>query len=289
MLTDPTFARLRKRTAALAMFALLSLAIWSAPETARATAAPSLDDVQRTQLRSRLDRIYYEQDLMIRNARGELADLARQERQFEELKVFERIPFREDIPGLRSDLKDSAREQGLKLLSFKRHQPPRDKTPSILHSMYSDENPRFKLTDEQLAQKIPFTAVVQGDKAAVLKWIAAWPDQQMRLTRPETRDAEASIRPAGSGRWAVRAHAFRFKEAKFPALEPRDPFTLLPAWAQADPERFAQAQPVLWELVAKTRAITPQARPLFRTRERMLLNGARMSYFLRHVSPGTRN
>jgi hypothetical protein len=244
--------------------------------------------LQDARLRSKLERIYYEQEFLIRNERVDRSDLKHQEKQLEALKVFERIPFREDLPGLRSGLDDSARERGLKLISLRRGAKARTQVPPVPSKVYSDQNPPFKLSEEQLLEKIPLTLVVKGERANVLAWMGAWREDQLRLTEPSATRAADSIRPAGPGRWSIQARTFRFREVKFPTLEPRDPLSVLPAWAQLDKDRFAKAEPLLWQIVAKTRAISPHARPLFRNREQMQLNAARMSVFLAKAGPPPR-
>lgn len=241
--------------------------------------------VQDDRIRAKLERIYYEQEFMLRNERIDRSDLKHQEKQMEALKVFERIPLREDLPGLRTSLTSSARDHNLKLISLKPvvHAVPR--APRVPSQIYSDQSPPFKLTEEQLIEKIPFTAILEGDRTAVLGWMSSWREDQLRITEPATLRAEQSLKPAGPGRWLIRARAFRFREVKFPTLEPRDPVSVLPPWAQANPDRFAKANPLLWELVTKTRAISPQARLLFRNREQMQLNAARMSIFLSKAGP----
>jgi len=241
----------------------------------------ALSSREKDLLRSRLERIYYEQDLMIRNQKVDRSDVKHQEQEFNALKVFERIPFREDIAGLRASLEQSSQEQGLKLGRFKLR-PKTSKKPSAIPSkMYSDENPNFKLTNEQLAESIPFEAVVQGNLDAVRAWIHSWPEDQMRIAVAE----EPSPRPLGENRWEIHAHAFKFRETRFPTLEPREPLEVLPNWARRHPDRFAQAEPVLWSYVERTHAISSQARPLFELREQMLLNSARMSFFVAQAAP----
>lgn len=241
---------------------------------------------QQGALRAKLERIYYEQDLMIHNQKVDRSDLRHQQKEFEALKVFERIPFQDDIAGLKSGLEDSSRDKGVKLISFKLAPKPRDRSLPVPSSMYSDENPSFKLTDDQLTERIPFQVVVQGDQAAVRAWVKSWPEDQMRLTvLDDVVGARKPIRALLKDRWQIQAHAFRFREVKFPTLEPRDPLDLLPTWAQRDPDRFAAAEPLLWSYVLKTHAISPAARPLYRLREDILLNDARMSFFMARAAP----
>lgn len=250
-------------------------------QSAHASSASAITPAEHDRLRARLERIYYEQDLMIRNQKVDRSDVKHQEQEFEALKVFERIPFREDIPGLRASLTRSSEERGLKLKEFSLRPVLHKKVPTIPSRLRSDEDPNFKLTDEQITASIPFEAVVEGNPGAVQAWIRSWPEDQMRIAVPD----EAAPRQVRPGQWAIRAHAFKFREAKFPTLEPREPLELLPRWARQNPDRFAQAEPILWSYVTRTHAISSEARPLFSLRQQLLLNGARMSFFVSRAAP----
>jgi hypothetical protein len=242
---------------------------------------PRLSPSEHDRLRARLERVFFEQDLMIRNQKVEASDLRHQEKEFEALKVFERIPFQDDLPGLRSSLDDSSRDHGLKIASVRfPHRSHREPAAPPSH-LLSDERPSFQLTDQQLVDRIPFVAVVEGSEGDVRSWIRSWPDDQLRLAEAD----EVQPAPGSANRWRVKAHAYRFREVKFPTLEPREPLELLPAWARKDPETFARAEPQLWSYVERTHAIRSQALPLYHVREHLLLNGARMSFFIARVTP----
>jgi hypothetical protein len=247
-----------------------------------ASPAPrALNADQRSRLRTRLERIFYEQDLLIRNQKVDRADLRQQEREFRTLKVFERIPFRDDYPGIQESLTTSAREKKLKVSGFSPLPRSRKNPPNVPFTWVTDKSPSFRLSNEQLVEQLPFKIEVRGDRPTIEAWIRSWPEDQLRLTRVDS----LSPRKGGGDRWALRGHAFRFREVKFPTLEPRDPFEILPAWAQEDPNHFSHLEPVLWSFVARTRAITSQARPLYRTREEMQLNAARISFFISLAVP----
>jgi hypothetical protein len=264
---------------------LASSAIGGFATDARAEPAP---DPQLKQLRQRLERIYYEQDLLVRNERGEAADLQHQEQELEALEVYGRIPFAEDITGLKRSLQRSATGQGLKLVGFERtgSVPPRG--PKAPSKVFTDQAPPYRLGEGQIVHRILFRAKVRGSRARVLGWIRSWPSELLRLAEAETRDPGRSISPAGSGIWLVRAHAFRFDpKVKFPTLEPRDPMSVLPAWARREPDRFARERPQLWSYVTRVRERAPRARPLYKAREQTLLNTARLEFFLSKAAPMT--
>ena len=179
---------------------------------------------------------------MIRNEKVDRSDVRHQEREFEALKVFVRIPFSEDLPGLKESLALSSKDSGLKLVDFKassKRPKPGARRAGPPPSMYSDENPSFKLTDDQLAERIPFEAVVEGDKRSVEAWIRSWATEQMRLAVAESRQPE----PLGQRRWRVRAHAFRFRDVRYPELEPREPLEVLPGWAGEIPSALRGSSP----------------------------------------------
>jgi hypothetical protein len=271
---------MKLRTALLFCSILLSVSV-----TAHSAPAPtSLDAKQRDWLRYKLENLFNEQDLMIRNQKVDRSDVEHQRREFTELKVFERIPFREDLPGLRKSIEASTVERGLKLISFNplpKHKPT---APRLPESIYTD-GPNFKLSNEQLVDEIPFQAVIQGPEAAVTDWIMSWPEDQLRLAEPEGKSIALATHKLPNGKWEVKAHAFRFRDIKFPTLRPRDPAELLPTWAAGNTQLFAQNEPLLWTFVTRTRAITPQALPLYRNREEMALNAARMSFFISKAAP----
>jgi hypothetical protein len=252
---------------------------------ALASPKPALTAVEKDRLRWKLETLFNEQDLLIRNQKVDRSDIRHQVKEFEALKVFERIPFKEDIAGLKTSLATTSKERGLELVSFKPLPRARKAPKAVPSALYTDQDPGFRLSDEQLAEEIPFRAVVRGDAAKVRAWVLAWPEEQMRLAEPEGRSVDKSIRKLGPDRWEVKAHAFRFRDIKFPALKARDPLELLPAWARRNPDRFAAAEPLLWRFVERTHGISPEAGPLYRNREEMLLNSARLSYFIARAVP----
>ena len=246
---------------------------------------PAKCALQNERLRTRLETLFNEQDLMIRNQKVDRGDLEHQLKEFEALKTFQRIPFRTDIAGLKSSLQEAAQERGLKFESLKVLPHSGKMKKSVPISMYTDENPRFQLTDDQIAEKIPFKAIVRGERGAVRAWILAWPEEQMRIAEPVGRSPDQSMRRIGKDRWEVQAHAFRFRDIKFPTLRPRDPLKLLPPSVRHDPRVFSKKEPLLWSFVTRTQAISPKALPLYRLREELLLNSARMSFFVAKAVP----
>jgi hypothetical protein len=262
---------------------VLSVFLMIAAMTAQAHAAPrppELSAAQRESLRFRLQNLLNEQVLLVRNRRADESDIRRQEREIQALKIYERIPFQEDLPGLKENLTDSAKTQGLKLIGIRvtGRSPLGGAIPSQL---YTDDGD-FRLKPEQIVTTLRFRATVEGDFSRVRDWIASWRDEQLRLT-----EAEGDPRPEGAARnrWVVTARAFRFRDVKFPHLMARDPLELLPAWARREQDRFSHTEPLLWELVARIRDVAPEAAPLYRTREQFLLNDARISFFLSKAVP----
>lgn len=273
------------RTTSLAStFLCLSLLLGAGTATAVST-GKTLSREEHDRLRYRLETLFNEQDLLVRNEKSDRSDIEHQRREFEVLKVYERIPFQEDLPGLRKSLDESARAAGVKVVSFGKRAAAASKRASrVPDSVYTDQKPPFRLRDEHLVEAIPFRARVEGDEASVKRWIESWPEDQMRLAEPEGEP----LRLAGSegtGRWEVRARAFRFREIKFPTLKARDPAQLLPRWAVKDPARFAREEPLLAGLVRKIRAVSPQAKPLYRHREDLILSHQRMSFFVSKAVP----
>lgn len=275
MITIPSLTQ--KLAVVLGIFLALPTAIAS-------LAPPALDAVQRDRLRFKLENLFNEQDLMIRNQRVDASDVAHQRRQFAELKVFDRIPFIADLPGLLRDLTASAEQSGLQITAFQRLRLVSIPSRPVPLTLYTDE-PRFKLAADQLAEAIPFKVIVRGASTRIREWVKNWPTHQLRITELSTPSFKSSVRSLHGGRWEIRATAYRYREIRFPTLKARDPVALLPRWAVADPKHFARHEPVLWEFVERIKNIAPRAKPLYRGRAEMLLNDARMSFFLSKVAP----
>src|SRR4051812_142733 len=83
-------------------------AAWPSTPEAR----QELSDRQRSELRFRIENLFNEVDLLIKNERADRSDLARQEREAKALKVYDRIPFEADLPGLKRQLAETASAQG---------------------------------------------------------------------------------------------------------------------------------------------------------------------------------
>jgi hypothetical protein len=266
----------------------LSVLFFSIPVFAATQATGRLGATERDLLRHQLEVQFNEVDLLIKNKNADQNDVDRQLRDFSGLKVFDRIPFEENLAGLKKDLTDSAKDQGLSVddvqVTSRSANPPAP--PKVL---YTDGKP-YHLSDDQLAQKIYFRATVSGSREGVVKWISSWQEGQLRLVEPEGGYGKLPIAPAkGSSsakpRWVVKAHAFRFRDVKYPELLPRDPIRLLPRWAQMSPSRFSKAEPKLWQIVEDTRALIPDARPMYDKKSEFLLNAARMDFFVKKATP----
>jgi hypothetical protein len=248
-------------------------------------AATQLTLEERDRLRYRLETLFNEQDLLIRNRKVNQSDVARQQKEFETLKVFERIPFHEDTAELKNGLLEHAREYHLEVLQIQTL-PRRGKAGlPIPQTVYSDTRPIFRLTPDQLVEEIPFWLVIKGEKAEIQNWVGGWRENLHRLSEIEGEPTPVHPGKAGKQAWKIQAHAFRFRDIKYPTLIPRDPVERLPTWARKNPEAFAKAEPLLWCFVTRTRAITSEARPLYRTREQLILNNTRMSFFISKAVP----
>jgi hypothetical protein len=263
-------------------FFLLAL---TSSQLALSSTTPALQPEQHQRLRYKLETLFNEQDLMIRNQKVDHSDVAHQRKELEALKVFERIPYKADIAGLQENLRESSKRRGLKLITFKALQgKTKASAKRVPESLYTDD-PAFRLTPAQLAEEVPFRAVLQGDKPSVLTWMESWPDDQLRLTEPRGGNPDSAIKGLPNGQWEIQAHAFRFRDIKFPTLKARDPIELLRREGVRTPETLAQTDPLLWSFVTRIRELAPQARPLYHTREDLLLNSAIMSFFVSKAVP----
>jgi hypothetical protein len=239
---------------------------------------PKLSAQDRQQLRFRLENLFNEVDLLVRNEKVDRSDLARQERDFEGLKVYERIPLKEDWSGLKADLERSASAHQLKLVQLTRLPALSSRAPAVPASVFNDSG--FRLRTEQVVAEVPFRVVVSGEAGRVREWVRSWLDEQMRLAEPREGLENFSLHKAGERRWSLEARAFRYLPVSFPRLKPRDPITLLPDWARRSPDEFARAEPVLWGFVTRAREIIPRTEHPYEARSRFLLMDARMSFFL---------
>lgn len=236
-----------------------------------------LSDAERSSLRYRLENIYNEVDLLIRNRRSDELDIQRQEQTAQYLKIYERIPFQPRLAEIRSQLSSAADENHLKIQSF-RLLPRIPETKEVQAKAFTDEH-GVHLRPDEIADRIRFRFVVAGDKDQVRAWIRGWPENIMRLLEPEGGVRSPILQPVGGGQWEVEAWAFRFRDIGYPRLRLRDPRALLPEWARRNPELFARQEPLLWNLIEKTEETGPRAGTLLPGRERFLLNDARISFF----------
>src|SRR5579885_1189347 len=198
-------------------------------------------------LRYRLETLYNEVDLLVRNQRSDRSDLARVERAFKALRVDERIPMEPRIESLKAELTRRARESGVKLLGLEVLSKDRPSKP-VPRELYSD-TPKFRLEPDQIAQTIHLRLTLSGDGPAIEQWIQKWPEDQLRLVEPEQGYERPGLKPTGHGRFTLKARVYRFRKIRFPTLKPRDPLQLLPTWARRDPAGFAKEDPALWDYV----------------------------------------
>lgn len=256
---------------------LAGLVLAAAPVQCLGAATPRLSPVERERLRFRLERLFNEADLLIRNSAASRADVARQERDARELRMMERIPFREDLTALRRSLAESAASTGVRLERLRAGPPPPRPAPPP-RELGTERARPFRLSPEQVAEELPLRLEVRGERASIERWIARWKDEILRLVEPA---GEFPLERGKKGGWIVHARAYRFRPGlEFPRLRPPDPLTLLPSWARKDPAAFARLEPELWRLVQKTRAAVPRARTHYKNRRQFLLNDARLSFFL---------
>lgn len=230
-----------------------------------------LTQTQRDRLRFRLENLFNEMDLAIKNEKINRSDLGKQERDFEVLRVFEAIPLSENLNGLQAELVKLAEKQGLEAQNFKvvRRSKPKASPPRLVFS----DDPRFKFTEDQLVEKIDFKLKIRGPKRDIETWKTSVQNEAPRLI-------EFDRVSYGRGYADIQAHAYRFRDVRFPKLVPRKSVELLPSWARKNQKVFAQTEPLLWELASRIEDLRPKALPLYSTREQFLLNDARISFFI---------
>lgn len=261
------------RAGTLAAFAALAL---GAASPARA----ALEPVARDRLRERLQRLYDESDLLVKNRKADRADRKRQEREAQYLRLHDRIPPEDRLDPLKTELGVSAELHQLDLIRFELVEKTEQREP-LPPAVAADAD--FRLREDQLVQRLRFRLVVRGDRGRVEDWVRHWGRDLVRLIEPEPGFERPGIKPVPGRKhgWQVNAVAWRFRDIRFPRLVPRDPLAVLPGWARTDPRRFAREEPRLWRMVEATRALAPEARPLFEERRAFLLEQARFEFFLR--------
>lgn len=246
-----------------------------------------LSSAERNRLRFQLENLYNEVDLLIRNRGSDHLDLERQEREAQQLRVYDRIPFRDDIPGLKKEMTESAARFGLKLHDLKVTR--RSRSGAAIPKKLTSDDPRLRLKPDQVAEQIHFEAVVTGDelvKQALGSWMESWQEDQLRLVEPEGGYGKKSFQPGKkAGQWIVRAHAFKFRDFTPPEVALRDPMKALPEWARKNPQSFAQSEPQLWDYVRKAKELAPKAKSEYATRSKFIVNDARMSFFFSKATP----
>lgn len=261
--------------AILLALAVLSLSPLSIPARAVET-RPRLSPTERESVRFRLQNLFNEADLAIKNQKVNESDQRRIEREFEALRVYDRIPRHEEWASLKQQLDRSAKLEGLKLNSLKKIKSQAPKPARVPESIYSDGS-RFQLTEDQVAEPVLFEAEVQGSRDGVRRWIQAWRETQVRYAETEGGRAVTATKEDG---FIVKGRAFKFRDIRFPKIKQRDPFSVLPDWAKRDPKAFAQDEPRLWKYVTDTRELAPQAHPLLASRREFLTLKARLEFYI---------
>lgn len=239
----------------------------------------ALSAQEKASLRYHLKNLFNEVDLLNKNRKADDADLKRQEKDLDGLKVYQRIPLQRNLPELKRQLTASAKNFGLSLTDFHFLRLRSDSEPIPQKVFTADSS--FHLRPDQVAETIEFQVTVLSateGKQAVTQWVDSWLTEVMRLT--EVRPGPHPIQALPGNRWSIESSAFRFRPIRFPTLVPRAPRSLLPAWAKSNPQEFAEKEPFLWDLLIQTERIIPETGPLYRNRSKFLLNDARLSFYL---------
>lgn len=126
------------------------------------SALANLAPPEREKLRYHLENLYNELDLLMRNQRVDQADLRRQKHDLEELKTFVRIPFEEDLTGLKKSLEESSRLSRVQVSQFQfmGRSANTKKVPAYLYT----DNTEFHLEDNQVVEYLFFKSMPKGPK-----------------------------------------------------------------------------------------------------------------------------
>ncbi|OFZ19731.1 MAG: hypothetical protein A2X94_16905 [Bdellovibrionales bacterium GWB1_55_8] len=213
----------------------------------------------------RLQNLSDEFEMLIKNERSERSDVRRQEREMAFLRVYDRIPLKTDLPGLRRQLANSSKAAGIQFLKLDLIKRSPSGAP-VPRSVRSDK-PRFRFSEEQLVETLEFEMKVSGKEEGVKKWLEALPDDLLRLV--DTKDS--SLKMLRADTWSIRARTFRFRQVQFPKIIPPDPRAL-----ENSPPR---SDPVVAEWIRRADELRLRAAPLYAIRARILLNSARLSFY----------
>ncbi len=243
------------------------------PVVMLAMAFPSIPPALQSKLRYQLENLSNEEELLIRNHKVDRSDVVKQERDFKIFHVFEKIPLSPDRAGLKSCLLKSAQKAKIKMTRLEIADGSK-KTKKPPFAIYTDAPP-FYLSKDQVAGTFLIQIVVYATDSALRQWVQSWSkEDEDRWIEPKKISSKDGFH------WIIRARAYYFHDISFPRLLPRDPEALLPSWARIHPKPFSNAYPLLWKFVERIHSLAPQAKPLYRIREKFLLNDARMSFFL---------
>lgn len=260
---------------------------------------PTLSESERGSLRFRLENIWNEVDLLVRNAATDKKDVQKQEKEFKALQVYTKFPVASadatKPSAVNADLKKSLQRFGLTLNESKLLDSSKPDRP-LLAVMPQDAK-EFKFTEDQLVQKLRMELTLTGTKRQLQDWMNSW----NTVTEPVSPD-KPSATPAShylewdpaalttlpemlsETKWKVHVLAYYFRDIQYPKLQPQDPLQILPDWAKKNPEQFKAQEPLLWGLVEKTQATVPQALPGYETKARFALNSERMKFFTSKVA-----
>jgi hypothetical protein len=255
------------------IFLLTTQAAYAAPPL-----GPHLKENERTELRYRLESLSNELELLILNQRSDESGRARLARDSAMLRIPERVPMKPELDSLRDELIHRARLAGLRLIRLEVLSKNKPKRP-LPRELFND-TPRFRLDSDDVVETLRLKLTLGGDGPEIEQWIQTWPKDQLRLIEPEQGYARPGLKQVDVGTFALKARAYKFREIRFPKIKPRDPMALLPAWARHDPEWFAVNEPLLWGYVLKIQELIPKTAVPFEKKGNLLLESARMSFFL---------
>ena len=248
----------------------------------------ALSDSERRSLRYHLQNLTNQFELLMSNQKVDEADLAKQGRTVAALKIYERIPFSPKLAELKKELLESAKEASIQIHQFQPRTQPRKSPNHSLAPMpktYSVQDGFFRPKPSQFVQERPFLLLVSGSSKEVEAWIRSWKENLMRLVELERLETVSAKNNSSRTQYRIRAHAFQFKKVDFPKIIPPRARDYLPQWAQANPDKFSQKEPTLWDFVVRSEKLRPLTPPLYQTRGRFLMEGARIDFFLSKAGP----
>lgn len=239
-----------------------------------------------------------ELDLVIRNQKSTRIDLQRQEREFAWFRVFEAMPLEVVTRPVylkrwvRPAIENAAGRYGIRIRAFKPVRNPAptpesrsaSRPPPVPKVVRTTDRPDW-LKTESIVETIEIDLEGEGTLKNAQRWLglARSPEDPSRETGPWIETVR--LTSSKTDRWSARVRTYRFRPLNPPMIRSRDPLAMLPSnWPRSLPA-LRKSRPEIADLIDKIGMMRPHAEAAYRDRAQFMLNGARMSFYVKH-GPG---